>query len=524
MNPATRFAELQKRYHYDALAAEEKIRFIETFCTHVEGDLAGRPLIFPDVYKDEILRPIFGLKKPNGKRLINEVYIQMPRKNAKTTLIAAMQLAVLFNDGEAAAQIYNCAGDDEQAGLLFRITRLMVKGNDTLSKHSKIFQNSITYNGSFIKKITSKSDTKHGFNTHLAAYDELHVAPNRDLYDTIKTSTVQRSSPLFVQITTPGFDRESICYSQYDRAKKTLAGIIEDDAFWCVIYESEGADNIQSEATWRKANPLYDYSENLRDYLAKEAGRAQNDISYENTFRRLHLGQWTSSETKWIKDEDWQACYSAEVKFSNFTEWPVWRGLDLSSTQDITSHCALFIGDDGTWYPFWNIWIPQEAAERDEKRYNIPYARWSQAGFVSVVPGNTIDYFLVERTIKEQHDTNATKMLGFDPWNSIDIALRLQEVHGIAVNKNRQGFNLSPALKRIKSQILQGKVKHNGNPVIRWMLDNVMVKSNDELNIKAVKPKNEKKIDGIISWAMAVTEYMNKEYELMGNDAIIESW
>jgi phage terminase large subunit-like protein len=522
MTVSERFELLKKKYHYDSEAAEEKIRFIETHCTHVEGDLAGKPLIFPDVYKEEILRPIFGLKKPNGKRLITEVYIQKPRKNSKTTLCAAIQNAVLFNDGEEAAQIYNCAGDDQQAGLLFRITKMMIKNDRILTGACKIFQAAVTYKNSFIKKITSKSDTKHGFNTHCAIYDELHVAPNRNLYDTIRTSTGQRSNPLFIQISTPGHDKESICYNQYDYSKKILNGILEDDAFWCVIYESDSKDDIYSPETWRKANPLYDYSENLRDYIAKEANKAKTDTAYENTFRRLHLGQWTSSETKWIKDEQWNEL-KAKIKIEDYVNAPCWMGLDLSSAQDITSLCSLFV-EDGKMVPFWDMWIPEDSATVYERRYNIPYKTWAKNGWITIVPGNTIDFSLVEKRILQRHETNPIKILGFDEWNSIDLAIRLQDIHGITVNKNKQGYYLSPALKRIKTDIIKGVTKHSGNPVVRWMFDNVMVKENDELNIKIVKPKSEKKIDSLVSWAMATDEYMRKELELSGNDAVIESW
>src|SRR5690606_3227732 len=175
MTVEERFEILKKKYRYDEKAAQEKIQYIEPHCRHVEGDLYGQPLILPDVYKEQILKPIFGLKRPNGKRLNRKVYVQMPRKNAKTTMMAAVELALLFNDGEPSAQIYNCAGDDEQAGLLFAAAKKMVALDPVLRKASRSFQSSITYNGSFIKKITSKSDTKHGFNTHGYIYDELHV-------------------------------------------------------------------------------------------------------------------------------------------------------------------------------------------------------------------------------------------------------------------------------------------------------------------------------------------------------------
>jgi len=154
MTPIERFEQLKKKYYYDESAAEEKIRFIEKHCRHVEGDLYGEPLILPDAYKDEILRPIFGLKrKKGGKRLIRKVYIQMPRKNSKTTMMAAVELALNYNDGEKSAQIYNCAGDDEQAGLLFKAATKMVNLDPELRKVSKVFTGSIVYKDSFIKKI-----------------------------------------------------------------------------------------------------------------------------------------------------------------------------------------------------------------------------------------------------------------------------------------------------------------------------------------------------------------------------------
>src|SRR5690606_34200611 len=388
MTVGERFELLKQKYHYDEAAALEKIQFIETHCRHVEGDLYGQPLILPDVYKEEILKPIFGLKKKNGKRLIRQVYIQMPRKNAKTTMMAAVELALLFNDGEPSAQIYNCAGDDEQANLLFTIAKKMVALDPVLRKASRSFQSSIIYNGSFIKKITSKSDTKHGFNTHGYIYDELHVAKNRDLYDTMDTSQGQRSNPMGILITTPGFDKLSICYNRYEYAKKILAEVIEDDSFWGVIYESDPAADIYSPSTWAVANPLYDYSENLRDEIARKAQAVKNDPAAENSFRRLHLGQWTASETKWMQTELWTSLIS-NVKRSEYEGELLWLGLDLSAASDLTSLTELYY-DGSSVVLFWNIWIPEKAAEQNERQFNVPYSRWAKEGYINIVSGNTI--------------------------------------------------------------------------------------------------------------------------------------
>jgi phage terminase large subunit-like protein len=514
MTPGERFDLLKKKYRYDEAAANEKINFIEKHCRHVEGDLYGQKLILPDRFKDEILRPVFGLKRKNGKRLIRKVFIQMPRKNAKTTMMAAVELGMLFNDGEKSAQIYNCAGDDEQAGLLFSAAKKMVENDPALRKAAKVYQSSIVYKDSFIKKITSKSETKHGFNTHGWTYDELHVAKNRDLYDTLNTSTGQRSNPIGWMITTPGTDKLSICYTHYTYSKNLLEGTFEDDAYWCVIYESDPTADIQSEATWRVSNPLYDYSENLRDTIADEAKQVLNDPANENSFRRLRLGQWTSSETKWIKSEYWTSLTS-NVKRDQFDGDLVWLGLDLSSTSDLTSLCELYYDGD-IIVPFWNLWIPRKAAEDYEKKFNIPYSKWERDGHINIIEGNTIDFAEVEKRILDIREANSIKMMAYDEWNARDLAARCQETHGIETMIQRQGYGLSNSLKKIKELIMSAKVLHSGNPVVSWTFDNILVKENDESNIKIVKPKSsgggsersEKKIDPWISFAMAVNEWM----------------
>lgn len=508
MTAVERFEALKKKYKYDKKAADEKIAFIEKHCRHVEGDLYGEPLILPDTFKDEILRPIFGLKRDNGKRLIRKVYIQMPRKNAKTTMMAAVEAALLFNDGENSAQIYNCAGDDEQAGLLYAAAKKMVEADPVLRKAAKVFQSSIVYKDSFIKKITSKSETKHGFNTHAWIYDELHVAKNRDLYDTLNTSTGQRSNPLGIMITTPGTDKLSICYYHYNYSQKLLSGAHEDDTYWCVIYESDPLADVLSPETWRIANPLYDYSENLRESIEAEAKEVENDPANENSFRRLRLGQWTSSETKWIKTEYWTSL-TGDIKREDFRGEFVWLGLDLSSTSDLTSLTELYYdASSETIIPFHNIWIPEKAADDYQKKFNIRYDLWAKDGHINIVQGNNIDFQAVENRILEINETNTIRMMGYDEWNAKDLAARLQEKHGINVVINRQGKGLSNALKKTKELITNGKVLHPGNPVVTWTFDNILIKEDDERNIKIVKPKDEKKIDPWISLAMAVNEWM----------------
>lgn len=505
MTPLERFETLKKKYRYDKEAAEKKIRFIEKHCRHVEGDLYGKPLILPDRFKEEILKPIFGLKRANGKRLIRTVYIQMPRKNAKTTMMAAVENALLFNDGEPSAQIYNCAGNDEQAALLFNAAKKMVSIDPTLRNASQTFMSSIVYKDSYIKKITSKSGTKHGFNSHGVIYDEVHVAPNSELYDTLKTSFGQRSNPLMISITTPGHDKLSLCYNLYEYAVNVNNGTFEDDSFWGVIYEANPEADIYSEETWREANPLFDYSENLRETIADEAKEVKNDVSKENTFRRLRLGQWTSSETKWMKTELWTSL-KGDVKIEDFRGEPCWLGLDRSSTQDLSSLCVLF-ESDGILVPFWYLWISEESAD-DAKKFNVRYDIWARDGHIEIVEGNTVGPQGVRRIIERLNKEYQIVVMGYDEWNTRDLAIELQDELEIETVIERQGYGLSVGLKKIYEVVKNAKVLHSGNPVITWTLDNVMVKENDELRVKIVKPKDYKKIDPWISFAMAVRNWI----------------
>jgi phage terminase large subunit-like protein len=323
----------------------------------------------------------------------------------------------------------------------------------------------------------------------------------------------QRDNPIGWGITTPGTDKLTIAYRQYTYLKNILDGLIEDDSYWGVIYETDPNADIYSPITWAIGNPLYEYSENLRDDIAKKAKQAQNDPAEENKFRRLNLGQWTQSETRWMKSELWQSL-RGQVTPADFEGEITWLGLDLSSTSDLTSLCRLY-NDDGIITPFWDLWIPEAAAEKYEKKYNIPYSLWAKQGHINIVSGNTIDFSAVEDKILEIASKNSVWSVGYDEWNSRDLASRLQERHGMQVMVNPQGYRLSNALKKIKELIMAGNMLHSGNPVVMWAFDNITIKENDEANIKIVKPKTtgasereEKKIDPWISLAMAVNEWM----------------
>lgn len=533
MTVAERFKKLKEKYSYNGDLAEGKIRFVENNCTHVEGDLAGKPLILEEWQKEEIFRPIFGFVRKDGKRLINRVYIQMPRKNGKTTMCAPIELILLMTDAEGGAKIYNCAGDDKQAKLLFDITKQMVTNSEKLSNLCKKFQSRILFKDRYIEKITSKSDTKHGFNSHGFIYDEIHVAPNRQLYDTLKTSTGQRSQPLGIAITTPGTDKESICHELYSTSKSILEGKIENDNFWCVIYESEKEDDPFSEETWRKANPLYDTSPYLRMYIKQAAKEAENNPSEENTFRRLHLGQWTQAETRWMNTEVIEACYNPELIEEDYYGEQCYLGLDFASTQDMVGYSNLILTEihsggqrnqeKRVYKWFCKLWIPEKAAIKYEKKFNIPYSQWEKEGWINIVPGNIVSFEEdVEPAINENIQNFAVRSMGYDQsYGATQMALRLQNNLGLEVNKVLQGFKMHPGIDKMSELFKDKRVEFN-NPVLKWQFDNVLILiGNYDAKTRLIKPQDEKKIDGIVSGVMAVYESMMRDPEEEATDIMV---
>mgnify|MGYP003639778477 CR=1 FL=1 len=388
------------KYFYDKQAAEKAISFIETFCSHTKGELAGKPFLLED-WQKEIVGNIFGWKnKKNGLRKYRTVFIFLARKNGKTTLASSIAIYMLFSDSERGAEIYCAASDRQQSGLLFEIAKGMILQNPELSNRGKVFRNSITNEskGNYFQAISSDSNTKHGFNSNCVIYDELHTAKNRDLWDTLTTSTGARREPLTIAITTAGYDRQSICYEVYTYAKKVRDGVIEDDSFYPVIYEAEIDDDITSEEVWKKANPNYGVS--LRkDYMQRESKRAVDLPSYQNTFKRLMLNIWTESQTKWIGHEEWMECYQ-EFDYSTLDGMECWGGLDLASTRDLSAFVLLF-NVDGKFVIKPYIFIPKENAKKRSDRDGVNYMEWLRDEHIYGTDGDVQDYNFIRAKINE---------------------------------------------------------------------------------------------------------------------------
>jgi len=496
------------KFYFDKEAASKAIGFIETFCTHTKGELAGTPLLLED-WQKKIIGDLFGWKQENGLRKYRTALIQLPRKNGKTTLAASIICYVLFSEKERGNELYAAAGDRGQANILFSIVSNMVIQNKELSSRAKVFRNSITNEskGNFFQAISSDSKTKHGYSAGCVIMDELHVQPNRDLYDTLLTSTGARIEPLFISITTAGYNKNSIGWEVYNYAKQVQNKLIEDSSFYSAIYEADLEDDITDEEVWKKANPNYGIS--LRkEYMRRESQRAVDVPSYQNTFKRLMLNIWTDSQTAWIGAKEWELC-EGEVDLQKLKNKECYLGLDLASTRDISALVLLFKEDEKfIIVPY--FFIPEENAKKRSERDKVDYVTWIRDNHIIATNGDVTDYNFIKQKILDLGKEYLIQSICYDRFNASQLVIDLQH-EGVPMEPFGQGFvSMSAPSKQLEALILGQEIVHNGNPVLKWMIANTVMEEDAAGNIKASKKKSSEKIDGTVALVMALGSYMTE--------------
>ncbi len=500
------------KYYFDKKAATRAINWIEKYITHVKGELAGKPLTLEKWQKDDIVSPIFGWKdKLTGLRQYRTVYVEIPRKNAKSTLAAGIGLYLLMADNEPGAEIYSAAADRTQAGIVFDVARSMTNQRRALSSRAKVFRNAISYekNGSFYKAISADAKTKHGFNAHGIIFDELHTQPNRELFDVLTTSVGSRRQPLTLLLTTAGHDKNTICWEIHEYARKVKAGIIQDDTFLGIVYTSDRDSDIFSIETWKTANPGFG-SIVKRDYIEGQANKIKNEPSFEATFRRLHLNQWTDAEDTFITDQDWMKC---NIRPPRTDSKLVYAGLDLASTRDISALVLIYKNDDDTIDVLPYFWMPEDTAKARSSSADVNYLEWIRQGYIIPTPGNVTDYNIIKKTILELHQKQPFTGFGYDAWNSSQLVndLMSEGIENNIFDKVTMYMSvLSEPTKKLERLVMQQKINHAGNPVLRWMMSNVMIVRDSNDNIRPDKSKSKEKIDGIIALIIALATMMSE--------------
>lgn len=501
------------KYWYDEAEADRIVQFFAVHCKHVKGPMAGQPFVLDAWQEKEIIRPLFGWKRvSDNTRRYRRVYVEIPRKNGKSTVIAGLGIVLLTADREQGAEVYSAAADRDQAAIVFDVAKSMVEASPSLSSRIKSFRRSMTVEstGSSYKVLSADAPTKHGLNASAILFDELHAQPNRELWDVLTTSTGARKQPLVIAITTAGYDRHSICWEQHEYAIKVRDGIIEDDSFLPVIYAVDEKSDWQNPKVWAKANPGLGKSITL-EYLEAEAKRAAEVPAYQNTFRRLHLNQWTEQETRWLDMAVWER-NSEPVELEDLAGRDCFAGLDLASTTDIAALCLVFPPKEETekWKAFWRFWVPDEGIHKRALKDRVPYDQWEREAWITATEGNITDYEVIRRDINELQTKVNIREIAYDRWNATQLTTQL-EGDGFVMVPFGQGFaSMAAPTKELLGLLTGDRMQHGTNPVARWMASNVTVRTDPAGNQKPDKGKSTEKIDGIVAEIMALGRAMTQ--------------
>ena len=496
-----------KDSHYDKDAADYAVMFIESLC-HTKGTWAGKPFELID-WQEQIIRDLFGILKPNGYRQFNTAYVEIPKKMGKSELAAAVALLLTCGDGEERAEVYGCAADRQQAAIVFDVAADMVRMCPALSRRVKILasQKRIIYKptNSFYQVLSAEAYSKHGFNIHGVVFDELHTQPNRKLFDVMtKGSGDARMQPLYFLITTAGTDTHSICYETHQKAKDILEGRKIDPTFYPVIYGADESEDWTDPKVWRKANPSLGSTVGI-DKVRAACESARQNPGEENAFRQLRLNQWVKQAVRWMPMEKWDACAFA-VNEDDLEGRVCYGGLDLSSTTDITAFVLVFppTDEDDRYVVLPYFWIPEDSMDLRVRRDHVPYEVWERQGYLMTTEGNVIHYGYIEKFIDRLGEKFNIREIAFDRWGAIQMVQNLEGM-GFTVVPFGQGFkDMSPPTKELMKLVLEKRIAHGGHPVLRWMMDNIYIRTDPAGNIKADKERSTEKIDGAVATIMAL--------------------
>lgn len=505
--------------------AEHICRFIELL-PHTKGKWAGSKIQL-EQWQIFILTTVFGwYNRTTGYRRYRTVYIEVPRKNAKSTLTSGVALYMLTADGEAGAEIYSAATTRDQARIVFDDAKKMAAAEPGFRHRFgvKVLAHSIyeIINDSRFTPLSAEGSTLDGLNIHFASVDELHAHKTRAVYDVIETGTGARAQSIIWNITTAGSDRSGICYEQRGYVVGLLNDVLhrhdglgypikgnrhEDDTYFGIIYTIDDEDDWADESTWAKANPNIGVSVYLDD-IRRLAAKAIKVSSARANFLTKRLNVWVNAATAWMDMRAWDACGDPELNPDDHADDRCIIALDLASKVDIAAKMRLFtrrIDGKQHYYAYGTHYVPEDKAT-DEA--NSQYAGWVEDGWLIATPGNVIDFDLIEDDIRADLARHNVDEVPYDPWQATQLANNMQKVGAPMVELRQTVQNFSEPMKELEAAVLEGRFHHNGDPVLTWMVSNVVAWRDAKDNIYPRKEREENKIDGAVAIIMAISRAM----------------
>lgn len=497
-------------WYFDKKAAEK----VFGFCTLLKHSPDKRSWVTfePEPWQAAIMYIIFGWQKKDGSRRFNYAYIEIPKKNGKTTFAAVFSNYLLFFDGEEEAEVYHAATVEKQAHICFDKAKRMIEKSPSLAKRARCLTNnvSIKATGSKMEPLGRDSESMEGINPSAAVIDEYHVFTwkNNFVFENIQSATVNRRQPLVVIITTSGRDKDLPCFEYRNLCIEILKGIKKQDDTFAIIFTLDETDDWKDPAVWRKANPNWGISV-LPNRFEDEFKGALNSRTKEVAFKTKNLNLWVDAPTVWIADEKWMEC-SHGLKYEDLKGQKCYAGIDLASHVDINALALFFPDVKGYAALRMFFWIPEDKIKEKEDR--VDYAFWAKQKWISVTPGSIIDVDQQSEDLQRILKDYKVEGLAYDPYMAH---------HGIIQNLQKGGFpvqrldlyqqslkNMSAPTKEFEKLINSGTLEHFNNPVMRWMMRNIVILVDTNENIKPDKKRSREKIDGPIAAITAIGEYL----------------
>lgn len=515
-------ADKTYKYRFDLKLGNHAIEFIETFCRHYEGELAGQ-LIKLDLWQKAFIQTLFGwVDRKTKVRRFREFLLLVARKNGKSMLSACIMVYMLVADGEPGAQCVSIATKYDQAAIVYKTARKIIEQDPDLSALVRPIIGGMEFGltNSTMKALASKSKTLDGLNLHYCSCDELHAQEDRNLYDVTKQGMKARKQPIYGSITTAGFAREGIFDSVFEYALAVARGTVEDDRFFPLLYRLDARDEWTNPDAWQKANPGLGTIKD-RDQLAADVERAKNDPKYLPTLLVKDFNVQEVSSAAWlpfallknetiVPDEYLDHSYAI-------------GGCDLSATTDLT--CATLLikrPNDPAFYVLQKYFLPKARVELVESqgRQEAPYRFWAEKGYLELCDSATVDYNKVTQWFVDMVQERDIRPL----WVCYDAALsgywvpQMQET-GFDMERIRQGpVTWTYPMKRMEGLFEDKLIIYQNNPMLRWCLSNTAAKSTNKKGIDSIQPEkinSNRRIDGMVSLLNAMVGYYNHEEEFL---------
>ena len=529
-------------WHFDPDKASRPCRFIELL-PHIKGKWKTACLQL-EPWQIFIVTTVFGWVGTDGNRRYRTVYIEVPRKNAKSTLTSGVALYCLC-ENEPGAEVYSAATKKDQARIVFDVARRMVNKTPGIKRRFSVETEKhrifIEDSAKEFKPLSSDEDGLDGLNPHFTSVDELHAHKTRAVWDVLDSATGSRSQPIIWAITTAGSNQQGVCFEQREYVIKILTKQYEDEKYFGIIYtidlpekDADGnvspGDDWKTEEAWRKANPNYGVSVLPTD-IAAIATKAVQSARSQNNFLTKRLDVWVNAAEAYYNMEAWRTkCVRPTVGLSDFEGEACWLAVDLSSKTDIASKARIFRRlekdlirgkeiEQAHYYLFCEHYLPETVLESEENLNTQHYSEWGHRQ-LTLTPGTAIDYATIEDGVREDLRRFEVRAIAYDPWNAEQFRQRL-EAEGAPMVENPMGVRtMSEPMKTSESLVLSGRIHSDGDPALAWMLSNVIAVVDHKSNVYPRKEKPEKKIDAAVAMIMALGAALRTEDKTMDFGAL----